>query len=202
MILNSHKSHVKKHVKHHVKECTYIDKDHSISRKIKNTDLLFDGCVYTDASVVNKSAGIGIWSEYYNINNSWALKGLIDVNRAELGAILIALISLNYTGNVNILSDSLTSLKLISGSIDLAKFSLITHCIQYMKSNWQGDLHFRKVKGHSGNIGNEHADSLAYEGVMYIRKKHIYLPDDIFGKENRDYDLKHIVDTTKIINDL
>lgn len=175
-----------------------------ISPKIKNTDLLYEGCVYTDASIINKIAGIGIWSKYYEISNSWSLKGnnLVDINRSELGAILIALIKLNYQGNVHILSDSLTSLKLINGSISIDKFSLITHCIQYMRDNWQGEIKFKKVKGHSGNIGNENADKLAHNGVInHCKNKPLYLPDDIFGKK-QEQDIKLILDMTKNINEL
>lgn len=177
-----------------------------IPRKYKNTDLLYDGCVYTDASIMNKIAGIGIWSDRYELNNSWSLKGHLDINRAELGAILIALLKLNYEGNVHILSDSLTALKLINGSIQLDKFSLIANCVQYMRDNWSGSINFKKVKGHSGNIGNENADRLAHNGVMnHYHHKPLYLPDDIFGKGkiNSDIlDIKEILNTIKNVNNL
>lgn len=174
-----------------------------IPPKIKNTDLLYEGCVYTDASIMNKMAGIGIWSNHYEFSNSWSLKGMLDINRAELGAILVALIKLNYEGNVHILSDSLTSLKLINGSLQLDKFSLITHCIHYIKDNWKGILKFKKVKGHSGNIGNENADKLAHDGVMnHHTNKCIYLPDDLYKGEKRDHNIKDIVSNFKNINEL
>ena len=221
-ILNSIKKHKK--TKHVTKQVEQVEKkldnqnttvttsvhipnnDFIIPRKFKDTDLLYDGCVYTDASVMHRIAGIGIWSEYYKLNNSGSLKGLIDINRAELGAIFIALLKLNYQGNVYILSDSITALQLINGSIDIYKFSLIAKCIQYMRDNWNGSIKFKKVKGHSGNIGNENADRLAHDGVInHYKRKQLYLPDDIFGKGkiNSDvFDMKDILHAVKNINNM
>lgn len=209
---DNEKGHTSSCLLHHTKDLnSFHESSHEnihdyfiIPPKFKNTDLLYEGCVYTDASIINKVAGIGIWSNHYELNNSWALKNnsLIDINRAELGAILIALIKLDYNGDVHILSDSLTSLKLINGSIELEKFSLITRCVQYMRDNWKGIIKFKKVKGHSGNIGNENADKLAHVGVVnHCQTKPLYLPDDIFTKD-KGQDIKQILDITKNINEL
>ena len=72
--------------------------------------------VYTDASFMRqKRMAIGIWSKDFNINSSYKLKGYPDSNRAELGAIFGGMLYIkNRHEDVNILTDSLTSLRLFS----------------------------------------------------------------------------------------
>ena len=156
--------------------------------------------IYTDASFMHKNKmAIGIWSKDYNINSSYKLKGYPDSNRAELGAIFGGMLyTKNKCEDVNILTDSLTSLRLICGDIDCKnKFKILVDSINYLKYNWKGEIIFTKVKAHSKNIGNNNADQLAKIGNNDINIKTLILPDDII--DDNKYNKNDIEDIIAII---
>lgn len=138
--------------------------------------------VYTDASVMKNSSGIGIWCEKRGMCKSLGLKGRVDVNRAELAAVFVALAVLDYKGDVTVCTDSVTSLMLIEGTLRKERYRLLTECINYMVENWDGEVRFELVKGHSGNKGNDKADNLARNAAK-SSIKYIDLPDDITSTE-------------------
>lgn len=150
--------------------------------------------VYTDASLMHRNKmAIGIWSSHYDIQSSYKLKGYSDINRAEMGAILYALLYTKNMGynDVNILTDSATSLRLIhdNNKICKSKYIILSDSIKHIKSNWKGNIQFTKVKAHSRNVGNNNADQLArYGNVSKDNIKTIILPDDIicYREYNRD----------------
>lgn len=154
------------------------------------TQSIFKHCkdVYTDASIIKKRAGMGIYSEFHNIERSYALAGLErDINRAELGAIFMALNMIGGIGDVCVYSDSITSLKLIDGRLKLDKYRILQDCVHQMITNWNGQIEFCKVKAHSGNKGNDIADHLARCGAEKQGSvKKLLLPDDIVSLKNYD----------------
>lgn len=140
--------------------------------------------IYTDASIIKTNIGIGIWSDYHQLDTSWQLSGLLDINRAEIAAIFIAMLLQKNKGNVCFMTDNATSLYLINKknkcnkSNKCNKYYILIACIHFLISQWDDTIIFKKVKAHSGIIGNEHADRLARNGIT--NKANIFiLPDDI-----------------------
>lgn len=148
-----------------------------------SSDLTFstvsdDVVVYTDASIIDRQIGIGIWSEdtRFELQKYMYVEGVyghdIDINRGELLAILYALMHLksftnHYTPlNVTIMTDSITAIKLLKGSVYCTKFETIVTSILDLIRSWNGRITIKKVKGHSGDIGNDNADFLARYGVV------------------------------------
>lgn len=139
------------------------------------------------------------------------LTGYRDSNRAELGAILIALLTLdsknqihNIESNTNkynthILTDSLTSIKLIQGDIHTKKFNILGRCIKNL--TLQHNVKYIKVKAHSGVIGNEIADKLAKTAANDDTLIPFVMPDNIFH-ENMRHSTTDIIKECKLINDL
>jgi ribonuclease HI len=154
--------------------------------------------IYTDASIVHADTGIGVWSHFYGISDMWRLSGMVDINRAELAALFIAMLK-KKGGDVTFLTDSLTAIKLIQEEIVCDKYSCLVRCIRYLAENWKGHIRFRKVKGHSGNIGNDNADFLARYSIN--SKANIFtLPDDIAGADIPHDSLDDVIFTVKKIN--
>lgn len=152
--------------------------------------------IYTDASIRYNHIGIGIWSEPLKmksrkicqpkINMSRRLKGLLDVNRAELAAIFCALLYVyknpRVYKNAIICTDSSIALECIKGTVYCEKFSVLVYCIHYLLfKNKKSQIRFKKVKGHSGLKGNDHADSLARIATEKDNStKYMTLPDNHF----------------------
>lgn len=157
-----------------------IDKT-STNMKKKQTYKSNISAIYTDASIKNKQMGIGIWSSDENIAISRRIDGYTDINRAELVAIFCSLLYTRKTipSNKIILTDSITSIKSIKGDVYCDKFSNITEYIQIILSNWDGYVRFQKVKGHSGDIGNNEADKLAGNSILVPNTKMFIIPDFI-----------------------
>lgn len=152
--------------------------------------------IYTDGSIQNRNMGVGIWSND-DLCLSYKLKGMVDTNRAELGAITIALL-MNTNKNV-IKTDSRTSLSVIKNNNDCPKFYILKKCIQFLSNK---DMSFLKVKGHSGILGNESADFLADYAVNNNVDTFI-LPDDICTYEEiNNIDITDIILTVKKMNNI
>lgn len=151
--------------------------------------------IYTDASVRNSIPAVGIWSDDMNIQQFLRLTGDNDVNRAELMAILIALLSVR-PGNITILSDSMTALDLIKRKMFCDKYQPIVDCIHHIVSIRKGETIFLKVKGHSGVVGNENADFLARYGVANAERVFVG-PDNL---NHNDSDVNILVQNILHVN--
>ena len=135
--------------------------------------------VYTDASVMKHRSGVGVYYEEKGVETSLGIKGKIDVNRAELAAMFVALACLDNRDDVMLYTDSVTSLKLLDGTLKNKKYTVLVDCIQYMVNKWDGEVSFELVKGHSGNRGNDKAERLARYGAGNENHPCIDLPDDL-----------------------
>jgi ribonuclease HI len=144
-----------------------------------------DVVVYTDSSIIDKQIGIGIWSEdpHFELQKYMYVEGVydIDINRGELLAILYALMHLKpFTShflplNITIMTDSITAIKLLKGTVYCTKFETIVTSILDLIRSWNGKITIKKVKGHSGDIGNDNADFLARYGVVNRRSGESFL---------------------------
>ena len=142
-----------------------ISTSHKIQTPIKG--------IFTDASIFlhqNKiDIGVGIWSDDYDIKECWKLDTINDINYAELGALFIALLrikSKGYKNDIVIMTDSLTSIKLLQRKIICEKYEPLVRSIIYLVDQLPGSVTFTKVKAHSGVVGNENADFLARYAVQ------------------------------------
>lgn len=89
-----------------------------------------------------------------------------DINTAELSAIYTGLLLCPFYNNIEVLSDSITALQLIGGSLKIKKYQLLVDCIRYVSASKFGkNVQYTKVKGHSGDHGNTVADILARTGT-------------------------------------
>lgn len=155
--------------------------------------------IYTDGSAQKTRAGLGVWSNSFNYVRSYKLRGMIDSNRAELGAILVAAIACEKQRVSGlILTDSSTSIRLIKGDCYCEKFDVLVQCIQHVAK--KRDIQLKKVKGHSGNLGNTIADALAKHSVEYWDKAaEIILPDDLYRPW---LETEELIQETILANDL
>jgi ribonuclease HI len=161
--------------------------------------------IYTDGSLMNKNKmAIGVWSNYYDIQSSYKLKGLPDTNRVELAAIFCAMLYLrNKKEDAYILTDSQTSLSLINEDKHCKdKFKILVDTIKYIKNDIKKNIFFYKVKAHSKNIGNDNADRLAKLGNKELNTKYLILPDDIINKKYKYEDLGDIIDKLTKLNNI
>lgn len=146
-----------------------VDSSDPSSSKISNAD---NGgvpkvVVYTDASIVKNKMAVGIWCNHgeLKLEKSFRLTGLLDINRGELAAILLGLMMIPNTYDVIVKTDSITSIQLIKKKIWCEKYNDLVDAIRILLENWQGSVQIVKVKGHSGDVGNDNADYLARYGV-------------------------------------
>ncbi|KAJ9531174.1 hypothetical protein QJQ45_000821 [Haematococcus lacustris] len=128
---------------------------------------------YTDGSCIKgtegASVGAGVYTPASDDRITIALTGDTTINRAELIAILSALLA----GAKRIATDSLCSLYQIRRAL-ANPMSLRTHRhkdilaeIATILTNSQDTVHFFKVRAHSGIIGNEGADALAKHAARH-----------------------------------
>jgi ribonuclease HI len=129
--------------------------------------------VFTDASIYLNKIGIGI---FYGIEKSFRINGLVDINRAELGAIYASLCIINRDIPLKIHTDSLCCIQMIEKQIKInRKYWDLMDSINLLKKEREKVV-FQKVKSHSGIYGNEVADRLARLGTY--SKITIKLPDE------------------------
>jgi ribonuclease HI len=131
--------------------------------------------IFTDASI-RTWMGIGIYAPRIG-TFSYRLRGIIDINRAELGAIYCSIKYGPQDVPIHIYTDSQNAIGMLYNTINIhSKYTTLVECVQMHLNERKESVVFHKVKGHSGNYGNEIADALAKYGTKskYILK----LPDD------------------------
>lgn len=156
--------------------------------------------IYTDGSLMQKSTqqgqlakfmGFGWHIEGYNLSACGNLEGFPSSTKPEIMAIMTALLTIPMGHEVEILTDSqaaldgiLTALK---PSTNRKLFKLTNHIMlglikqiirtKGLKVTWT------KIKGHSGNVGNDKADTIAkgitrelmdgYGNIIGIKQKEL-----------------------------
>ena len=169
--------------------------------------------IYTDSSLRRSRLGVGIWNKHDKIEQSYKLSGLLDINRGELAAIFIAMLSISNKKDISIISDSETALSIIRDKKDTCKdkYKILNNSVQFLKSSWKGDISFHKIKGHSGNIGNDYADKLAgmatndncddnYDDNCEISK--FILPDELDISNDYKIDIADVLHTIRSLNNI
>ncbi len=173
---------------------------------MKNDEPAPEITVYTDGSCTDNGsmeakAGAGIW---YGLNDprNRAIRLPENLeqsnNTGELIAILAAIQDVPSEANLKINTDSQYAIDGIHergriseqrGWIDISNKEIIKATIAAIRAR-VGDTYFLKVKGHSGNAGNDGADELARQGAEKLHSDEINLavPIDyvIEGAELRD----------------
>ncbi|KAJ9527712.1 hypothetical protein QJQ45_000306 [Haematococcus lacustris] len=142
---------------------------------------------YTDGSCMqgtdrapSRKVGAGVYTPVNDERLTIALPDHSTINRAELAAIHAAIIS----GATHIATDSLCSIYQIRRAL-ANPMSLRTHPhrdiladIATLIMNSRDTIHLRKVRAHSGIIGNEAADTLAKHAAMYPEQAHTQAPHE------------------------
>lgn len=137
--------------------------------------------VYTDASIrfVNNTSfsSIGVWFGPKNNKNisqriSSSSDLANDINFCELVAIYVAILNADRNTNVNIYTDSYTSLKFIyegynnNTQIKNKKYQPIVKKILSLIQQRKYKTKLLKVKAHNGDVGNYNADLMAKLGIF------------------------------------
>jgi ribonuclease HI len=129
---------------------------------------------YTDASIVKRQIGLGIFFE--RDRQSFAARAIcpvIDINYAEILAIQTALHLSPLDDPLEIFTDSITGLCYIQNGITglwtNQKYNNIIRSVIELIDSRKSITIFTKIKGHSGNYGNEIADKLARHGTSLAR---------------------------------
>ncbi|KAJ9525558.1 hypothetical protein QJQ45_003065 [Haematococcus lacustris] len=142
---------------------------------------------YTDGSCMqgtdrapSRKVGAGVYTPENDERLTIALPDHSTINRAELVAIHAAIKS----GATHIATDSLCSIYQIRRAL-ANPMSLRTHHhrdiladIATLIMNSRDTIHLRKVRAHSGIIGNEAADTLAKHAAMYPEQAHTQAPHE------------------------
>ena len=148
--------------------------------------------VFTDASLRKGRAGIGIYYQTAKCLENYALAHKRpmhspDINHAELAAIFVAVLRSHRRTDLEIYTDSQVSINLLERGTTKAKFKMLTDCTRWLLWRREGAIKLKKVKGHSGVLGNEVADRLA--GEAFFGRPEIILPDDFpdWGSSVEEY---------------
>ncbi len=183
-----------KRIQHKKRKARYLER--KTAKNAKNKEIQE---IYTDASIRNSKIGLGIWTKTHSMRMN--IVGLKDVNRAEIAAIFCVLLYLYRQGknhDIIIYTDSIVALECIQGSVYCEKFMVLIRCIHHMLDNWNGSVKFQKVKGHSGNKGNDFADLLARESTELKGDKYNQiLPDNIIylsHKIQNECEIQRLID--------
>ena len=149
--------------------------------------------VFTDGACIRNPGGDGGWGfvavqDGKKIAEFCGPDPKTTSNRAELKAIIRALLWLPPGTPATIVTDSQLSIKILSGTWRAKKnLDLIEEARALMQ---QRRIKFRWVRGHAGNRWNEHADALATEGMGKASRKKIEKPKRHARKGENNADLR------------
>ncbi|KAF6252680.1 hypothetical protein COO60DRAFT_1643801 [Scenedesmus sp. NREL 46B-D3] len=149
---------------------------------------------FTDASLLYRSrpssaaAGLGLWFGAKDSRNLAAAivepPSMRDINRYELGAMYMAMLHVGATDDLVIATDSMCAIKMVEDpSRAKPKYRVLLHAIgrlmQHRLERGGSTTELRKVKAHSGCLGNEQADRLAKQAARSSRAgASVVLPDE------------------------
>jgi ribonuclease HI len=103
-----------------------------------------------------------------------------DINRIELGAIFAGIEMTDPELDVILFSDSQNALNSIT-SFRRTKYDKLAQFVMDIVAERRGNVFVSKVKAHSGNAGNDAADSLARIGTRSDTE--FVLPDEFTSLE-------------------
>jgi ribonuclease HI len=153
--------------------------------RVMRPDLVHTGVyhtsVYTDASIARGRGGIGFaaregddeWDARYSARVPHALAPR-DINRLELLAMYVALTMLDPRRDLVIHTDSQTALDQLVTRRRNRKYGGLTRATLELILSRPGWTLLAKVKGHSGDEGNDMADRLA--GMATSGATHVTWP--------------------------
>jgi ribonuclease HI len=144
--------------------------------------------LYKDGSVKGGSAGLGINYHSMKRYECYSLPPVCrpDNNHAELAAIFVAILRTPETFETTLFTDSEACIRMLrSGSPD-KRFKVLVECTRWLQYRRKHAVVIRKVKAHSGNMGNDRADALAKLGRS---RQSLILPDVLWEQET----LRHTV---------
>lgn len=130
--------------------------------------------IFTDGACIHNPGGDGGWGfvavrDGKKIAEFCGPDPKTTSNRAELKAIIRALLWLLPGASATIVTDSLLTVKILSGKWRAkANLDLIEEARALMRGR---SIKFRWVRGHAGDRWNEHADALAAQGMSNISQK-------------------------------
>lgn len=158
--------------------------------------------LYTDGSCQNNGTadarcGSGIWyGEGDPRNKALRIKTRHQSNNVgELAAVLVAMQSHQNAKALRIVSDSQYTIDVLTkhaqqwldeGFSKVANKEIVASMVGELTTT-KSNIYFRKVKGHSGDIGNDGADSLANQGA---RKDEEHILDLTKGRDLRSLGAK------------
>lgn len=130
--------------------------------------------IFTDGACIRNPGGDGGWGfvavrDGKKIAEFCGPDPATTSNRAELKAVVRALLWLAPDASAIIVSDSEYAVKVLSGEYRAkANLDLIEEARALMQER---QIKFRWVRGHAGNRWNEYADALAAQGMAQVDRK-------------------------------
>ncbi len=137
---------------------------------------------YTDGSLINESAGAGVFCDTINIQLSISLGTSTSIYLAELAAIIKSCQSISskqLTGHdISIFTDSQSAIKALNCPKICSALTL--KCYEELQNaTTTNRINLTWVPGHTGIVGNEKADELAKQGALTTPTN--TLPDPLIG---------------------
>ncbi|KAG9287136.1 hypothetical protein G9A89_001030 [Geosiphon pyriformis] len=160
------------------------------------------GCilVYTDSSLSGLGSGAAVFFDDINMSIGVKVLGLMSFMLTELQVIALALECILVSSSVSLFSDSQTVLDACRSELSVSCSDFRNHCwverhhIANLVCSKRLKIIWHKVKGHSGNFGNNHADELAGHAVfsnlilsLQLNKRYILAGGDIVSGNSRHF---------------
>ncbi len=130
--------------------------------------------IFTDGSCIRNPGGDGGWGvvavrDGQMVAELYGPDPTTTSNRAEMTAIIQALLWLPPSASATIVSDSKLCVNILSGRWRAkANLDLIDEARELIQER---QIKFRWVRGHAGNRWNEYADLLAAQGMIKCKSK-------------------------------